>query len=94
VLALQASAAAAQRLTLNVAQSSIVLPSADPDTTPSIAARTRTASRPVLWIVMACVVAPPESVFSSTRSGDTSTDTCADAGDTLTDAASATAPTA
>jgi hypothetical protein len=38
VLALQASAAAAQRLTLNVAQSSIVLPSADPDTTPSIAA--------------------------------------------------------
>jgi hypothetical protein len=38
VLALQASAAAAQRLTLNVAQSSIVLPSADPDTTPSIVA--------------------------------------------------------
>ncbi len=43
-------------------------------------ARTRTGSAPVLTIVIAWVVVAPACAFNSTRSGDTSIDTCAEAG--------------
>ena len=44
-------------------------------------ARTRTGSVPLLLTVTACVVVPPGAAFSSSRSGVTSTDVCAAAGE-------------
>src|SRR6188472_2497045 len=52
-------------------------------------ARTRTASAPVLAIVTACVVVPPGCAFNSTRSGDTSIDTWADADTAVSSSANA-----